>query len=158
MIATLSVRAAGSAKPAAEVTRPVQSSAAGSPGEPGVWPLPHQPQAAGQAREVTRVALTAWGVREEAIAMVLLVVSELVTNAVEHALPPVALRLARPADSVHIEVDDGGPAPRKGEWIASCSDDEHGRGTGIIDSLATCTGTHSRPCGATHWADLPGAA
>ncbi len=43
---------------------------------------------------------------------VLLVVSELVTNAIEHALPPVVLRLHRDraGDQVWVGVTDGGPA------------------------------------------------
>jgi anti-sigma regulatory factor (Ser/Thr protein kinase) len=122
--------------------------------------LPHQPEAAGTARRIARTTLTAWGVEEDTVDQAVLVVSELVTNAVEHALPPVALHLALPAGdaSVHIEVDDGGSAEEEGAWTASCSDDEHGRGSGIIDCLAIAHGACINAHGATYWAELPAAA
>lgn len=121
-----------------------------------VWALPHRPQAAGAARGIARSVLGGWGVGEEAADQVLLVVSELVTNALEHALPPLVLHLDRVGeDTMHVEVEDGGPAAVEGAWTASCSDDEHGRGSGIIDLLATAHGAQSYPGGAMHWADLP---
>lgn len=86
----------------------------------------------------------------------LLVVSELVTNAVEHALPSIALRLGPPAPGVpvRIEVDDGGPAERDGAWTVSCADDEHGRGLGIVALLAVAHGCSRGDHGATYWAVL----
>ncbi|MFD4413529.1 ATP-binding protein [Streptomyces sp. NPDC058251] len=123
--------------------------------------LPSDPRSALTARRVTRTALAAWGVEEEAVECALLVVSELVTNAVEHALPPITLRLVSPPPShdgaIHIAVDDGGPAAEEGSWIRSCSEDEHGRGSGIIDSVATAQASTTHANGATHWAELPAA-
>ncbi|MER5941581.1 ATP-binding protein [Streptomyces sp. NPDC001928] len=124
-----------------------------------LWRLPHRPESAGAARRVAHAALQHWGVKVEAIERVLLVVSELVTNAVEHAVPPIALRLEQPVgDKVHVEVTDGGPSRTKGAWIASCDKDEHGRGGTIIDFLSTAHGSHSGACGAMYWADLAVAA
>ncbi|MFF3404536.1 ATP-binding protein [Streptomyces sp. NPDC002659] len=127
---------------------------------PSVWALPHRPESAGTARRITRCALGAWGIDEDTTDQVLLVVSELVTNAVEHALPPVALHLDLPSGdgTIHVEVDDGGPAAEEGAWTASCGAEEHGRGSGIIDFLTTAHGTHTHAFGATHWARLPAAA
>ncbi|MFF1873537.1 ATP-binding protein [Kitasatospora herbaricolor] len=121
-----------------------------------VWVLPHHPASAGDARRITRAALDAWGVDEDTTDQALLVVSELVTNAVEHACPPIALHLDRPTpgDALHIEVDDGGPATRDGAWTASCAPDEHGRGNDIVARLATAHGRRPGDHGITYWADL----
>lgn len=93
--------------------------AAPAPTAPGIgeppceWGLPHRPESAGTARRITQAVLDAWDTDNDATDQALLVVSELVTNAIEHALPPVVLRLAQRTDTLHIEVDDGGPAPQK---------------------------------------------
>ncbi|MEV6007859.1 ATP-binding protein [Streptomyces sp. NPDC051976] len=122
----------------------------------GVWALPHRPESARTARRIARCALDAWGIDDDITERVLLVVSELVTNAVEHARPPVALHLDLPADgSLHIEVDDGGRAAEEGAWTASRGTGEHGRGTGIIGFLAHAHGARTHQSGATHWAHLP---
>ncbi|QHA03213.1 ATP-binding protein [Streptomyces broussonetiae] len=121
------------------------------------WDLPHAPQAAGIARHLALDTLRGWGVREDQAHQVVLAVSELVTNAVEHALPPVALQLVPPNEhqTIHVAVTDGGPANDRGARTADCEPDEHGRGSAIIGFLASARGT--RMCGrsATHWADLP---
>ncbi|MFF7756162.1 ATP-binding protein [Streptomyces sp. NPDC007971] len=122
----------------------------------GAWPLAHRPEAAGEARRITQRLLTWWGVPEEAADSVLLTVSELVANAVEHAQPPLNLALNRDADTrrVHIEVSDGGPADRQGEWAAGGTPDEHGRGLDIIDHITTAHGEHDQPGHVVHWADV----
>ncbi|MFJ5035807.1 ATP-binding protein [Streptomyces sp. NPDC088560] len=101
-------------------------------------------------------AVSAWGVPQEAADSVLLTVSELVTNAVEHAQPPLNLALNRDADTrrVHIEVSDGGPADREGDWAASGTPDEHGRGMDIIGHITAAHGEHGHPGHAVHWADV----
>ncbi|WP_406003168.1 ATP-binding protein [Streptomyces sp. NBC_00829] len=123
---------------------------------PCVWPLPHRSESAGTARRVTRAALAEWGMDKDTTEEIVLVVSELVTNAVEHALPPVALHLERSTEgTVHVKVDDGGPAAQEGAWATTGGQEEHGRGGGIVALLATAHGTHSLPAGTAYWADLP---
>ncbi|MFC9331992.1 ATP-binding protein [Kitasatospora sp. NPDC057015] len=121
-----------------------------------VWALAHAPESAGTARRITRDALGAWGLDEDTTDQALIVVSELVTNAVEHALPPIALHLGRPApgEVLHIEVDDGGPAARNSTRTTSRAPDEHGRGHAIIAVLATAHGHRPGDHGTTYWADL----
>ncbi|MEW2424690.1 ATP-binding protein [Streptomyces nigra] len=119
--------------------------------------LMHRPDAAGTARAITRAVLGDWHVGQTAAESVLLVVSELVTNAVEHALPPVVLRLHRDraGDQVWVGVTDGGPAQVDGAWTSSCIREEHGRGLAVVELLTSGHGTRTHPDGAsTHWAVL----
>lgn len=120
-------------------------------------PLVHRAEAVAHARRIVGSMLSIWQVGEGAAESVLLVVSELVTNAIEHAQPPLALHLRRErADlRVWVGITDGGPATREGAWAASCSQEERGRGLCIVDALATAHGTHDRCGRITHWARLP---
>ncbi|SDN27156.1 ATP-binding protein [Streptomyces wuyuanensis] len=83
----------------------------------------------------------------------LLIISELVTNAVVHALPPAALRVrCMRCGALRIEVIDGGsqsPLPSHTD-----SEDEHGRGMFIVATLATRHGTVTHERGAMRWAEL----
>ncbi|WP_256105458.1 ATP-binding protein [Streptomyces sp. ODS05-4] len=121
--------------------------------------LAHRAGSAGAARRTAREALVRWGVEEEARENVLLIVSELVTNAVEHAQPPAVLRLRQePGPScrrVWVGVSDGGPAAVEGAWSGSCEDDEHGRGLVIVDALSEACGVREDAAGTTtRWARM----
>ncbi|MFF2147401.1 ATP-binding protein [Kitasatospora sp. NPDC058190] len=124
------------------------------------WPLAHRPEAAKAARRIAQAVLAQWRVTDETADTVLLTVSELVTNAVEHAEPPLHLRLSRAPDTrrVRIEVSDGGPAATEGDWAAGCTRGEHGRGLRIIDRLTAAHGDRAEPGHAVHWADVAVAA
>ena len=81
-----------------------------------------------------------------------LVVSELVTNAVRHAGPPVRLEIQADDDRVTVAVADGSPGrpvPRQ-----AADDAEGGRGLPMIDLLAAETGVRANPPGKTVWAAL----
>ncbi|MFE3137921.1 ATP-binding protein [Streptomyces scopuliridis] len=110
-----------------------------------------------RARQWARAALADWshpaggGIVDDA----LLVMSELVTNAVLHACGPIRAHLERrPDGSVHIAVDDGGPAASsRPHELAG----EHGRGLEVIAALAADHGrTTALPCPyrARSWATL----
>ncbi|MFF7736601.1 ATP-binding protein [Streptomyces sp. NPDC007984] len=113
-----------------------------------------------KARRITRAVLSEWSVNEAAVVDATVIVSELVTNAVEHALPPVALHLqhhrAAGTPVVRIAVTDGGPAATKGPWVSSCRSEEHGRGSSIVATLAHRSGTRGGSNRA-YWADVPAA-
>ena len=123
----------------------------------GSWALEHTPQAAAAARRITRTCTDAWQVDDDCAESVLLVVSELVTNAVEHAQAPVTLHLYHTDcdERVWIGVSDGGPAERDGAWTSSCTNDEHGRGLAVVEALSEIQGTRTHLSGhTTHWARL----
>jgi anti-sigma regulatory factor (Ser/Thr protein kinase) len=136
---------------------------AGTPGasaDGGTWTLAHRPEAAAHARKITEEVLREWGIAPAVADSVLLLVSELVANVVEHVRPPAALHLRREpgAGRVRVEVTDSGPATRQGDWAASCTDGEHGRGLHIIDLVTAAHGDDQEHDHATHWADLTTAA
>ncbi|MET8508730.1 ATP-binding protein [Streptomyces sp. NPDC004787] len=124
-------------------------------------PLEHGPLAPATARHTARAILETWGLDDEQLYDALLVISELVTNAVVHALPPVILHLHATAEetgSVQVHVSDGGPQPAAAGWAADRPEDEHGRGENIITTLAGNTGTSSDTNGLIdHWAALDAA-
>ncbi|MFF8513632.1 ATP-binding protein [Streptomyces sp. NPDC015492] len=131
------------------------------PADDKSWSLDHSPEAARAARSITAEALHEWGIPEEAEQITLLVVSELVTNAVEHARAPIVLHLYREhsAGQLWIGVTDGGPAEHRGTWTTSCAPDEHGRGLMLVETLTDSHGrhTHSTSAATTHWAFLAAA-
>ncbi|OLZ65400.1 ATP-binding protein [Streptomyces sp. IMTB 2501] len=118
------------------------------------------PPVAGAVSVVRRsvaAALADWNVSSQIADDTLLVVSELVTNAIVHARPPAVLRLSwEPGDGVctlRVEVTDAGPAAM-GRTLACIDPDEHGRGETIVHALATRHGIRVHPGGVTRWADL----
>ncbi|NYO26435.1 ATP-binding protein, partial [Salmonella enterica] len=78
-----------------------------------------------------------------------LLVSELVSNAILHGRPPIELRLRRAARDLLVEVDDGATVlPRK---LRPTPDDEHGRGLVIASLLADRWGTRPLRDGKSVW-------
>lgn len=92
-----------------------------------------------------------WRVDTDTTESVTLIASELVTNAIEHAGPPLALHVRRETQggAILLGVTDGGQADSEGTWTISCAEDEHGRGLTIIGTLADSHGTHTHRNGAT---------
>ncbi|WP_327063599.1 ATP-binding protein [Kitasatospora purpeofusca] len=121
------------------------------------WDLPHDPRSVALARHALRSELGGWGFSPDHIDQAELVLDELLTNAVEHARPPLCVRLHCPLTRpvVRIEVADGGPSAHDGPWTTSCAPDEHGRGCLIVAALSCAhgEGPHGEG-GAVHWADL----
>jgi anti-sigma regulatory factor (Ser/Thr protein kinase) len=84
---------------------------------------------------------------------VLLVCTELGSNAYEHADGPRTVRVHRHIDFVRVEVDDHTPAdlPRLG---VSRLGDTRGRGLTLVAHIARCWGTRNFTGGKTVWAEV----
>ncbi|MFJ8054376.1 SpoIIE family protein phosphatase [Streptomyces luteogriseus] len=113
------------------------------------WSVPADPSAVAQTRKDVVAQLERWGLSDAAF-VTELVVSELVTNAIRHAEPPVQLRLIH--DSTLIcEVSDGGntaPHLRRARTY-----DEGGRGLLLVAQLTERWGTRQSAAGKTIWAE-----
>ncbi|MFC9506968.1 ATP-binding protein [Streptomyces sp. NPDC057002] len=110
------------------------------------------------ARHDTQARLTSWQVPDEVCANAVLLVSELVTNAVLHTLSErILCGVARVAnDRFRLEVHDG---DLTGRGIPDCRpgpDDEHGRGLLLVREIADSWGIVRSPLtgGNAVWASL----
>lgn len=100
--------------------------------------LPPDLTAAREARATTRRVLPRWRLGA-LLDPVLLVVSELVGNAVRHGRPPVDLTLTRAARGVRVDVHDENPAAPA--TVASAAETaESGRGMFLVDAVAAESG------------------
>ncbi len=117
--------------------------------------LPREPGSAGTARRLVRVALAVWGLDDLADDGAV-IVSELVSNAVQHARrESIRVIVDRPGTArVCIGVVDFSkvpPAPKEPD-----DEDEGGRGLALVDELADHWGTEPLPWGKRVWAELHG--
>ena len=105
------------------------------------------------ARQATRDTLAAWQLSHLEDAAVLLV-SELVTNAVRHARDTgaIGLELASVGTGLRMEVQDGDPHWRLKP--SSADDDESGFGFVLVDSLAGRWGIRRVSAGKAVWVEL----
>ncbi|QCD56840.1 SpoIIE family protein phosphatase [Streptomyces hawaiiensis] len=113
------------------------------------WAVPADPSAVAQTRKDVVAQLERWGL-PDAVFVTELVVSELVTNAIRHAEPPVQLRLIHDTTLI-CEVSDGGstaPHLRRARTY-----DEGGRGLLLVAQLTERWGTRQSATGKTIWAE-----
>jgi CheY-like chemotaxis protein len=104
------------------------------------------------ARNFVRDTLLSWGV-DEPVDDILLVVSELVSNAVVHARSACEVRLGLSPVVVRVEVIDGGagtPDP-----LPPSRTRPHGRGLNLIDAVANAWGVDPQQAGGkVVWAEI----
>ena len=87
-------------------------------------------------------------------ATALLILSELVTNAVTHGIAPIELMVSDTDGALRIEVSDGDThIPRPASQNPN-TDHVGGRGLRIVDSLADLWGTMTDDFGKTVWAEV----
>ncbi|MFE9093898.1 ATP-binding protein [Streptomyces sp. NPDC007264] len=123
-------------------------------GESAEWTFPADPGAVRTARAVVRGRLRTWGLEELGDVAVLLV-SELVTNALRHATGPIGVRLVRPDSppaTLLVEVSD--PLPDPPRERSARSDDENGRGLQLVAHASRRWGTRPGDAGKTVWFEL----
>ena len=115
------------------------------------WFLPPEPGSVPEARALVRRTLRDWGLAELQDTALLLV-SELVTNAVRHARQDVVVQLAKGATLVVEVADDDERLPHR---TGVTPEDERGRGLTLVDSLAQEWGARSITAGKVVWFELP---
>ncbi|MFF4052760.1 ATP-binding protein [Streptomyces chartreusis] len=94
---------------------------------------PAQPQSVGHLRKRASMIFSAWMLNTDETQAAELVISELLTNAVEHGHDKMTLGVARTGSALEITVADHGQAARS----TSLGDpDEHGRGLAIVAAIA----------------------
>ena len=113
--------------------------------------LDQRPDSVGEARRFTRERLARWGA-EELTDDAVLVVSELVTNAITHGHSRCKVALRWAPGSLRIEVTDfgdGSPQPQPQSTVRPS-----GRGLMIVSSVARAWGIDPRAVGKIVWAEI----
>ncbi|MEU9631743.1 MULTISPECIES: ATP-binding SpoIIE family protein phosphatase [Streptomyces] len=116
------------------------------------WRLPARGDAPARARAQVAELLRRWGTRDDTRDNALLLVSELVTNAVRFAEGPITVRLIRAGHGLLCEVGDSGngrPRLRRGDLL-----DNGGRGLSIVHRLTTRWGVRWTDTGKVVWAEV----
>ena len=115
-----------------------------------VVPIDHDVHGPAQARRVVAECAARLGLEPEQGEDLLLVVSEMVTNAVRHGQPPVQLELVAEPDRVTVAVADGSPRPPQPR--PADAEAEGGRGMALLEVLANEHGVRPQPPGKAVWA------
>ncbi|MEU6372347.1 SpoIIE family protein phosphatase [Streptomyces sp. NPDC046909] len=117
------------------------------------WTVWRVPQAVGHARRFTRRTLRTWGVSADAADTVLLIVSELVTNALVHTDGRVRLDLTLVNHRLRVAVADASPrTPAKATnigWEAT-----GGRGILLVEAMSDAWGTLPVSGGKQVWSEV----
>ncbi|WP_328768873.1 ATP-binding protein [Streptomyces sp. NBC_00286] len=123
-------------------------------GKVAEWTFPADPGSVKTARSFVRSQLHAWGLDSLGDVTALLV-SELVTNSLQHAMGPIDVRLVRPTGprgGLLVEVSD--PLPDLPHERAAHADDEGGRGLHLVACSSRRWGTRPGATGKTVWFEL----
>ncbi|MEU2717704.1 ATP-binding protein [Streptomyces sp. NPDC007205] len=112
-----------------------------TPVEPGATPAPRDLAQVGEVRRICDAKLRGWGLPQHCIDPALLLLTELVTNAIWHGSGhTIGVRLSCTASEVRIQAW-GGPVSAL-TARAPGSLDEHGRGLLLVDTIADAWGVN----------------
>ncbi|GHB65804.1 hypothetical protein GCM10010377_65750 [Streptomyces viridiviolaceus] len=118
------------------------------------WTVWRVPEAVRHARRFTRRTLRSWDVAEGDVDVVLLVVSELVTNALVHTDGKVRLDLTLVGGRLRVAVADASPRtpvkPTSIGWEAT-----GGRGILLVEAMSAAWGTLPVSGGKQVWSEIP---
>jgi anti-sigma regulatory factor (Ser/Thr protein kinase) len=121
--------------------------------------LPRTGPAVGAARRWLTETLTAWGVNGDQLDDAVLLLSEVFTNSVVHAIGGENATVTAALWQGHLRITVSDPDP---EVHASGDDDEHGRGMLVVRELSTRHGITRTANGKVVWFEMllttPGAA
>jgi anti-sigma regulatory factor (Ser/Thr protein kinase) len=118
--------------------------------------LAADPEQVGRARRLVAARLPGWGLDDDAGDVAVLLVSELVTNAILHGVPPLELVAFPLGDGLRVEVHDAGDASPV--MRPSAPDVGSGRGLHLVDALATRWGSERTGLGKSVWFELAASA
>lgn len=117
------------------------------------WTVWRVPEAVRHARRFTKRTLRVWGASPDTLDAALLIVSELVTNALVHTEGQVRLELSRVGARLRLAVADASPRspvkPTNIGWEAT-----GGRGILLVEAVSATWGTVPVSGGKQVWADL----
>ena len=118
--------------------------------------LDGDPDAPSRGRHAATTVLDRWGCEPATREDLLLVVSELVTNAVVHGAEPIRVTMVRSRGRIRIEVTDGAAGASPHGNPRPPANAETGRGLSVVTRLAVAWGWRAAPgAGKTVWAELP---
>ncbi|MFI2778514.1 ATP-binding protein [Streptomyces sp. ALB3] len=133
-------------------------------GDRAEWSFPAVPGSVRGARHAVRDALHDWGFDAAVGDVVVLLVSELVTNSLRYASGPIGVRLVRPhagggrpegtADGRSLLVEVSDPVPDPPTERSAGPEDEGGRGLQLVACSARRWGTRRGKSGKTVWFEL----
>jgi anti-sigma regulatory factor (Ser/Thr protein kinase) len=120
--------------------------------DPARITLPRSPSSVAEARRFIAARAAAWSFPEPAREQLVLIGSELVTNAVLHARTELVLTLELRRDRVRISVRDHSTAPETLRHYRA--DALTGRGLGVVAALSDTWGVSAAADGKVVWAEL----
>jgi anti-sigma regulatory factor (Ser/Thr protein kinase) len=119
------------------------------------WSFDPEPTVPGNARQRLAPVLAAWGLDSDHTDDALLVINELLTNAVEHARTPLILRVSFTGTALRVEVRDESVAEPRLQPVDFQA--ARGRGLQFVETLARRWSWTADASGKTVWAEIAAA-